>query len=97
MHALADYGIMYVKLYDDIARHGRIAKAYDYPVIINGRYLMSPSPIPKFDNPKMDSMPALQVFSAGREKRIVESISKYSGRHIGCRYRQNRGVLDAGH
>ena len=70
MHALADYGIMYVKLYEDIARHGRIAKAYDYPVIISGRYLMSPSPIPKFDNPKMDRMPALQVFGAGREKRI---------------------------
>src|SRR3546814_4737914 len=31
---------------------------------------MSPSPIPKFDNPKMDRMPALQLFGAGREKRI---------------------------
>ena len=31
---------------------------------------MSPSPIPKFDNPKMDKMPALQLFGAGREKRI---------------------------
>jgi alpha-D-ribose 1-methylphosphonate 5-phosphate C-P lyase len=31
---------------------------------------MSPSPIPKFDNPKMDHMPALQLFGAGREKRI---------------------------
>ncbi|ODQ12364.1 hypothetical protein BGK51_20825 [Shigella sp. FC569] len=27
-------------------------------------------PIPKFDNPKMDMMPALQLFGAGREKRI---------------------------
>lgn len=70
MHALADYGIMYVKLYEDIARHGRIAKSYDYPVMINGRYLMSPSPVPRFDNPKMNRMPALQVFGAGREKRI---------------------------
>jgi alpha-D-ribose 1-methylphosphonate 5-phosphate C-P lyase len=31
---------------------------------------MRPSPIPKFDNPKMDNMPALQLFGAGREKRI---------------------------
>ncbi len=31
---------------------------------------MAPSPIPKFDNPKMDMMPALQLFGAGREKRI---------------------------
>src|SRR3546814_21079910 len=31
---------------------------------------MAPSPIPKFDNPKMDRMPALQLFGAGPEKRI---------------------------
>ena len=61
---------MYVKLYEDIARHGHIATAFDYPVLVNDRYVMSPSPIPKFDNPKMDKMPALQLFGAGREKRI---------------------------
>lgn len=70
MHALADYGLMHVKLYEDIARHGHIATTYDYPVRVNGRYLMAPSPIPKFDNPKLDRMPALQLFGAGREKRI---------------------------
>ncbi|HZF78122.1 MAG TPA: alpha-D-ribose 1-methylphosphonate 5-phosphate C-P-lyase PhnJ [Acetobacteraceae bacterium] len=70
LHALADYGLMHVKLYEDIAHHGAIAKAYDYPVMVNGRYLMSPSPIPAFDNPKMHRMPALQLFGAGREKRI---------------------------
>lgn len=70
MHALADYGLMHVKLYEDIARHGHIASSYNYPVMVNDRYLMSPSPIPAFDNPKMDQMPALQLFGAGREKRI---------------------------
>lgn len=70
LHALADYGAMHVRLYEDIARFGKIATTYDYPVIVNGRYLMRPSPIPKFDNPKMDRMPALQLFGAGREKRI---------------------------
>ncbi|MBN9530198.1 MAG: alpha-D-ribose 1-methylphosphonate 5-phosphate C-P-lyase PhnJ [Alphaproteobacteria bacterium] len=70
MHALADYGAMHVKLYEDIARYGRIATTYDYPVLVNDRYLMRPSPIPKFDNPKMDMSPALQLFGAGREKRI---------------------------
>ncbi|NKC31505.1 alpha-D-ribose 1-methylphosphonate 5-phosphate C-P-lyase PhnJ [Falsiroseomonas selenitidurans] len=70
MHAMADYGLMHVKLYEDIARHGHIATSYSYPVMVNGRYLMSPSPIPAFDNPKMDQMPALQLFGAGREKRI---------------------------
>jgi alpha-D-ribose 1-methylphosphonate 5-phosphate C-P lyase len=39
-------------------------------VIVNDRYLMRPSPIPKFDNPKMDMNPALMLFGAGREKRI---------------------------
>jgi alpha-D-ribose 1-methylphosphonate 5-phosphate C-P lyase len=70
MHALEDYGLMHVKLYEDIARFGHIATSYDYPVRVNGRYLMRPSPIPKFDNPKMHMNPALQLFGAGREKRI---------------------------
>ena len=48
----------------------RIAKTYNYPVMVNGRYIMSPSPIPKFDNPKLDRSPALQLYGAGREKRI---------------------------
>lgn len=70
MHALEEYGVMHVKLYEDIARHGRIATSYAYPVLVHGRYVMSPSPIPKFDNPKMGRNPALQLFGAGREKRI---------------------------
>ena len=70
MHELEDYGLMQVKLYEDIARHGTIATAYDYPVKVEGRYVMSPSPIPKFDNPKLSGNPALQLFGAGREQRI---------------------------
>ena len=70
MHALEEYGLMHVKLYEDIARHGHIATTYAYPVKVDGRYVMDPSPIPKFDNPKMDQSPALQLFGAGREKRI---------------------------
>ena len=31
---------------------------------------MRPSPIPRFDNPKLDMSPALMLFGAGREKRI---------------------------
>jgi len=70
MHALEEYGVMHVKLYEDIARHGDIATSFDYPVLVNHRYVMSPSPLPKFDNPKMNQSPALQLFGAGREKRI---------------------------
>ena len=70
MHALGEYGLMHVKLYEDIARFGHIATSYAYPVKVNARYVMDPSPTPKFDNPKMDDCPALQLFGAGREKRI---------------------------
>jgi alpha-D-ribose 1-methylphosphonate 5-phosphate C-P lyase len=70
MHALADYGVMHVKLYEDIARLGQVATSYNYPVLVNQRYVMAPSPIPKFDNPKLGGNPALQLFGAGREKRI---------------------------
>jgi alpha-D-ribose 1-methylphosphonate 5-phosphate C-P lyase len=69
MHALEEYGLMHVKLYEDIARHGHISTAYAYPVKVEGRYVMDPSPIPKFDNPKLESA-AIQLFGAGREQRI---------------------------
>ncbi len=70
MHAFEDYGLMHVKLYEDISQHGHIATTYAYPVKVEGRYVMDPSPTPKFDNPKMDNCAALQLFGAGREKRI---------------------------
>ena len=70
LHALQEYGLMHVNLFEDLAHYGHISSTYDYPVLVNGRYIMSPSPIPKFDNPKMHQNPALQLFGAGREKRI---------------------------
>ncbi|QEL12346.1 alpha-D-ribose 1-methylphosphonate 5-phosphate C-P-lyase PhnJ [Kushneria phosphatilytica] len=70
MHALEEYGVMHVKLYEDISRHGHIATTYAYPVRVDGRYVMDPSPIPKFDNPKLHMSNALMLFGAGREKRL---------------------------
>lgn len=70
MHAYQEYGLQYVSLYENISAFGRIAGTAGYPVMIDERYLMSPSPIPKFDNPKMDMNPAILLFGAGREKRI---------------------------
>ena len=70
MHALEEYGLMHVKLYEDISKHGHIATTYAYPVMVAGRYVMDPSPTPKFDNPKIDRCRALQLYGAGREKRI---------------------------
>ena len=70
MHAGSEYAAMYLRLYEDVARFGRITTTYDYPVMVNDRYLMAPSPIPSFDNPKLDRSPALALFGAGREKRL---------------------------
>ncbi|MBX2884844.1 MAG: alpha-D-ribose 1-methylphosphonate 5-phosphate C-P-lyase PhnJ [Granulosicoccus sp.] len=70
MHSLEEYGLMHVKLYEDISRHGHIATSYAYPVEVEDRYVMDPSPIPKFDNPKLGDCAALQLFGAGREQRI---------------------------
>ncbi|MFB9947526.1 alpha-D-ribose 1-methylphosphonate 5-phosphate C-P-lyase PhnJ [Rhizobium puerariae] len=70
LHAFARYGLMQVRLYEDIARYGNIVMSHDYPVRVHSRYLASPSPIPKFDNPKLDRSHALTIFGAGRERRI---------------------------
>jgi len=70
MHELEEYGLMHVKLYEDISRHGHIATSYAYPVKVEDRYVMDPSPIPKFDNPKLGDSEAIQLFGAGREQRI---------------------------
>ncbi|MEL7043129.1 MAG: alpha-D-ribose 1-methylphosphonate 5-phosphate C-P-lyase PhnJ [Pseudomonadota bacterium] len=70
MHAYEEYGLQYVRLYENISTFGRIAATAGYPVMVDDRYVMSPSPIPKFDNPKLHNSPALHLFGAGREKRI---------------------------
>lgn len=70
MHAYEEYGLMHIKLYEDISQRGVITTTRDYPVMAEDRYLMSPTPIPTFDNPKLHMMPALQLFGSGTQKRI---------------------------
>ena len=70
MHAYEEYGLQYVSLYESVSRHGRITSGANHPVMVEERYLMSPSPIPKFDNPKMGHSEAIYLLGAGREKRI---------------------------
>jgi alpha-D-ribose 1-methylphosphonate 5-phosphate C-P lyase len=70
MHAEADYARAWVALYEDVVRNGVITKAAGYPSLVNGRYVISPSPIPRFDVPKLDGSEHLTLFGAGREKRI---------------------------
>jgi alpha-D-ribose 1-methylphosphonate 5-phosphate C-P lyase len=83
MHAEMDYAPIWLALYENILRVGEIKLGADYPVMVEDRYVMMPSPIPRFDNPKLNNSPALYLFGAGREKKIyalppytkVESLS----------------------
>lgn len=70
MHAEADYSRMWLYLYEDIVRFGEITISYRYPVTVNGRYITDPSPIPRWDVPKLHMADTLFLFGAGREKRI---------------------------
>ncbi|MEW2360124.1 alpha-D-ribose 1-methylphosphonate 5-phosphate C-P-lyase PhnJ [Spirillospora sp. NPDC029432] len=70
MHAEADYAKIWVSLYEDLVRNGVITQAAGYPCLVNGRYVISPTPIPRFDVPKLDGADHLTLFGAGREKRI---------------------------
>lgn len=70
MHAEADYSRMWVSLYEDYVRHGLITKSTGYPVLVNGRYIMATSPIPRWDVPRLHQSEGLILFGAGREKVI---------------------------
>ncbi|HEX9060742.1 MAG TPA: alpha-D-ribose 1-methylphosphonate 5-phosphate C-P-lyase PhnJ [Clostridia bacterium] len=70
MHAESDYGLMWVTLYEDIASLGSISIGAGYPCRVNGSYIISPSPIPRWDNHKLNMSECLYLFGAGREKRI---------------------------
>ena len=70
MHAQADYSRAWVHLYEDIVRRGEISHTTGYPVMVGDRYLLSPSPIPRWDIPKLNMADCIYIFAAGREKRI---------------------------
>lgn len=70
MHADADYGRMWLQLYEQIVRSGRVMQGASYPSLVNGRFVMTPSPIPRWDVPKLHMARHLTILSAGREKRL---------------------------
>lgn len=70
MHADADYGKLWLTLYEQIVRKGRIMQGAAYPSMVNGRHVMTPSPIPRWDVPKLNMAKHLTFLSAGREKRL---------------------------
>lgn len=70
MHAEADYAKMWVALYESYVQFGGIMRGAGYPVKVHGRYIMSPSPIPRWDVPNLNQAECLFLFGAGREKRL---------------------------
>jgi alpha-D-ribose 1-methylphosphonate 5-phosphate C-P lyase len=77
MHANADYSKLWVLLYEDTSQYGDSRISNRYPVMVENRYAMDPSPIPKYDTIKLGDSKALQLFGAGREKKIY-AIPPYS-------------------
>ena len=70
MHGEADYARLFVKLYEDIVRFDEITLSHRYPTRIHGHYIIDPSPIPRYDVPKLHRSENLSLFGAGREKKI---------------------------
>src|ERR1041385_9569986 len=50
MHADADYAQLWLLLYEQLVRYKQYVQGASYPALVNGRYIISPSPIPRWDN-----------------------------------------------
>jgi alpha-D-ribose 1-methylphosphonate 5-phosphate C-P lyase len=70
MHAEADYSRMWVYMYESIVRSGDMDVASQYPVIVEDRYMMDTTPIPRYDVARLHMAETLYLFGAGREKRV---------------------------
>jgi alpha-D-ribose 1-methylphosphonate 5-phosphate C-P lyase len=70
IHAQGDYAKLWVKLYEDLVQFDEITLSHRYPTRIHDRYVLDPSPIPRFDVPKLNQAKAPVFFGAGREKKI---------------------------
>ncbi|WP_236792736.1 alpha-D-ribose 1-methylphosphonate 5-phosphate C-P-lyase PhnJ [Amycolatopsis sp. GM8] len=70
MHAEDDYSKIWVSLYEDLVRNGVITRGSGYPVLVGGRFVMASSPIPRWDVPRLHQCEHLNLFGAGREKKI---------------------------
>ncbi|GAA0370296.1 alpha-D-ribose 1-methylphosphonate 5-phosphate C-P-lyase PhnJ [Bacillus horti] len=70
LHAEMDYSSMWLRLYEDIVKWGKITIGADYPSMAHDRYIFNPSPIPRYDLLKLNQSEGLYLFGAGREKKI---------------------------
>lgn len=70
LHAERDYSGAWLMLFEQIVKYGSMTTGADHPVLVNNRYVAAPSPIPRFDNHKLEQSPALILLGAGREKKV---------------------------
>ncbi|MCM3762207.1 alpha-D-ribose 1-methylphosphonate 5-phosphate C-P-lyase PhnJ [Alkalihalobacillus oceani] len=70
LHAEHEYSGAWLMLFEQIMKYGSMTTGADHPVLVHERYVMAPSPIPRFDNPKMNESDALILLGAGREKKV---------------------------
>jgi alpha-D-ribose 1-methylphosphonate 5-phosphate C-P lyase len=70
MHADFDYGQLWLVLYEQLVRYKQYIHGASYPSLVHGRYVISPSPIPRWDTPMLHQAAHLTLLSAGREKRL---------------------------
>jgi len=70
MHAEIDYSPVWLQLYESLIKYKKVTISSEYPCMVENRYMVNPSPIPKFDNPKLHQAECLYLFGAGREKKI---------------------------
>jgi len=70
LHAEQEYSGGWLMLFEQIMNYKTMATGADHPVMVHGRYVMAPSPIPRFDNPKLNCSQALILLGAGREKKV---------------------------
>lgn len=70
LHGDAEYSGIWVNLFEHLLKKGSPFMGANHPVMTNNRYVMSPSPIPRYDNPKLHQADCLYLFGAGREKKI---------------------------
>jgi len=80
MHADTDYSPIWLVLYEQLVRYRRYVQGASYPSMVHHRYVMSPSPIPRWDTPKLHQAAHLTILSAGREKRLY-AVPPYTDVH----------------
>ena len=83
MHGESDYSLTWLDLYERVIKWGEITIGAMYPVMVNDRYIMSPSPIPRWDLPKLHMGDTLFLFRAAVKSgfmryRLIPKLCRWS-------------------